>query len=42
MSRRLFIPEEISILEKDPYVKRVSEKSITYTDEFRYFFIEEY
>lgn len=37
-----FNAEEIKILQSNPYVKKVSEKSITYTQEFREFFISEY
>ncbi|NRT92236.1 Mn-dependent DtxR family transcriptional regulator [Clostridium beijerinckii] len=32
---------EINILSKNKYVKRVSEKGITYTDEFKRLFIAE-
>lgn len=42
MSRITFSKEQIEELQKNPYVKRVSDKSITYTDEFKRFFIEEY
>lgn len=35
VSKKLFTKEEIDILKKNKYVKRVSEKGITYTDEFR-------
>lgn len=35
MSKKLFTKEEIYILAKNKYVKHVSEKGITYTDEFR-------
>lgn len=35
VSKKLFTKEEIDILKKSKYVKRVSEKGITYTDEFR-------
>lgn len=42
MAIKTFNTEEIKILESNPYVKKVSEKSITYTQEFREFFISEY
>ena len=41
MSKKLFTEKEIQILSKNPYVKSVSEKGITYTDEFKRIFIEE-
>ena len=34
MSEKRFTQEEIEELQKNPYVKKASEKSITYTDEF--------
>lgn len=42
MSLVQFTEKEIGNLLKNPYVKRVSAKSITYTDEFKRLFIEEY
>jgi len=42
MSRITFSKEDIERLNQNPYVKRVSEKSITYSDEFKRMFIEEY
>lgn len=42
MSNKLLTKKEIEILLKNPYVKSVSEKSITYTDEFKNIFISEY
>lgn len=39
MSKKLFSKEEIEILSKNKYVKKVSEKEITYTDEFKRTFI---
>ncbi|MBN1066380.1 IS3 family transposase [Clostridium botulinum] len=39
MSKKLFSTEEIEILSKNKYVKNVSEKGITYTDEFKMLFI---
>lgn len=42
MSKITFSTESIKILEQNPYVKRVSDRSITYSDEFKRLFIEEY
>jgi hypothetical protein len=42
MERKNFSNKEIRDLQLNPYVKKVSEKSITYTQEFREFFISEY
>lgn len=41
MSNKIFTKEEVKILSKNEYVKTVSEKSITYTDEFKRIFIAE-
>lgn len=41
MSKKLFIDKEIKILSKNPYVKTVSDKAITYTDEFKQIFVIE-
>lgn len=41
MSKKLFSKEEILILSNNKYVKRVSDKGITYTDEFKTLFIAE-
>ncbi len=41
MSTRLFNGKEIKELSKNPYVKAVSNKGITYTDEFKRIFITE-
>lgn len=41
MSKKLFNVEEIKILKSNIYVKKVSNKGITYTDEFKKIFIEE-
>ena len=35
MSKKLFSSKDIEILSKNKYVKKVSEKGITYTDEFK-------
>ncbi|NRZ95928.1 IS3 family transposase [Clostridium tetanomorphum] len=42
MSKKIFTEVEILILNKNHYVKHASEKSITYTDEFKVHFIREY
>ena len=42
MSKKLFTNEEMLSLSKNRYVKRVSEKGITYTDEFKSLFIAEH
>lgn len=42
MSKITFSREAIEKLKRNPYVKRVSEKSITYSDEFKRMFIEKY
>jgi hypothetical protein len=41
MSKKIFTEKEIKILSDNPYVKSVSSKGITYTDEFKQLFIEE-
>ena len=41
MSKKLFSNKDIEILSKNKYVKKVSEKGITYTDEFKRLFISE-
>ena len=35
MGKNHFTEEQINMLDKNPYVKNVSDKSITYTEEFR-------
>lgn len=42
MSQIIFSTEEIDALAANPYVKNASEKSITYTTEFREKFMSEY
>lgn len=42
MGINYFAKEQIETLRKNPYVKKVSEKSITYTEEFKKIFIDEY
>lgn len=39
MSKKLFTEKEIKLLSKNPFVKNVSSKGITYTDEFKELFI---
>ncbi|MEG2058060.1 MAG: IS3 family transposase, partial [Romboutsia sp.] len=41
MSKKLFTVQEIELLSKNKYVKNVSQKGITYTDEFKHIFITE-
>ena len=41
MSKKLFTEEEVNILKNNKYVKNVSLKEITYTDEFKRIFINE-
>jgi len=41
MSNKIFTQDEIEILSSNKYVKRVSAKGITYTDEFKHIFISE-
>jgi transposase len=41
MSKKIFTDKEIKSLSKNPYVKSVSSKGITYTDEFKRHFIAE-
>ena len=41
MSKKLFSNKDIELLSKNKYVKKVSEKGITYTDEFKRLFISE-
>jgi transposase len=41
MSKKIFTEKEIKLLSGNPYVKSVSSKGITYTDEFKHLFIEE-
>lgn len=42
MSKKVFTEKEIVILSKNPYVKSVSSKGITYSEEFKQHFITEY
>lgn len=41
MSKKLFTNEEIELLSSNKYVKNISPKAITYTDEFKLLFIAE-
>lgn len=42
MSNKRFTKEEINELSKNKYVKKVSEKAITYSEEFKILFMSEY
>ena len=42
MGKNYFTPEQVEELRKNKYVKKVSEKAITYTEEFKEKFILEY
>lgn len=41
MSKKIFTEKEIAVLSKNKYVKKVSNKGITYNDEFKRLFIIE-
>lgn len=42
MSKKLFTEKEIGKLSRNPYVKTVSRKGITYTEEFKQVFIDQF
>ena len=42
MGKNYFTPEQVEQLKKNKYVKHVSEKAITYTEEFKKVFMMEY
>ena len=42
MGKNYFTPEQVEQLRKNKYVKHVSEKAITYTEEFKEVFMSEY
>lgn len=42
MGKNYFIDEQVQQLQLNPYVKNVSNKAITYTDEFKVVFTEKY
>ena len=42
MGKNYFTPEQVEELRKNKYVKNVSEKAITYTEEFKEVFLLEY
>lgn len=42
MGKNYFTPEQVEDLRRNKYVKKVSEKAITYTEEFKEIFILEY
>lgn len=41
MSQKTFTEKEVKNLSKNPYVKKVSEKAITYQEEFKHLFISQ-
>ncbi|OLS33540.1 HTH domain-containing protein, partial [Bacillus sp. MRMR6] len=41
MSKKVLAEKEIKLLSNNPYVKSVSPKGVTYTDEFKNIFISE-
>ena len=41
MSKRTFTEKEISLLSKNPYVRSVSVKGITYSNEFKKYFMNQ-
>ncbi|WP_244924137.1 IS3 family transposase [Brochothrix thermosphacta] len=41
MSKLIFTPEHIKLLQENQYVENISEKSITYSDEFKRHFVSE-
>ena len=42
MGKNYFTDEQLEVLLKNPYVKSASYKAITYTEEFKAYFVEEY
>lgn len=42
MEKKYFSDEQVIELQNNPYVKKVSNKAITYTDEFKQLFMEKY
>lgn len=42
MSKKLFNKKEIEMVSSNPYVKSVSTKGITYTEEFKKLFVDQY
>ncbi|MEL7623040.1 MAG: HTH domain-containing protein [Clostridiales bacterium] len=42
MGRNYFTDDQIEELQKNPYVKKVSNKALTYTDDFKAVFTEKY
>ncbi len=42
MSNKIFTESELEILTQNKYVKKVSTKGITYTEDFKHIFIKEY
>lgn len=42
MSKSIFTDKERALLSQNPYIKKASEKGITYTDEFKRIFVAEH
>lgn len=42
MGNRYFTDEEVKLLQSNPYVKKVTKKSIAYSEEFKELFIDDY
>ena len=42
MEKKYFSDEQVLELQNNPYIKKVSNKAITYTDEFKRLFMEKY
>lgn len=42
MGTKYFTDEQLEVLMKNPYVKSASSKAITYTEEFKVYFVAEY
>lgn len=42
MGNRYFTDEEVKLLQSNPYVKKVTKKSIAYSEEFKQLFIDDY
>lgn len=42
MSKKLFTEDQINLLKNNKYIKRITRKAITYSDEFKKLFVSEY
>lgn len=42
LEKKYFTDEQVELLHQNPYVKKVSHKAITYTDEFKTVFMQKY